>query len=95
MPSLCAIAINFNDEKSFRAAVKPLIILSIGIDYFSNYSYSTNSKFFYFFSKGSLVFIAGLVSVVNKINNEFTCSHGSEMSYCKLNKISKYNNTGV
>jgi hypothetical protein len=71
MPSLCAIVINYNREKSFRNAIKPLIILMMGI----------------------VVFIAGGVSVLNKINHNFTCSHGSEMNYCKLNVVSQFNDT--
>ena len=52
MPSLCAIVINFNDEKSFKAAVKPLIILTIGIDRILRIILnSTDSKFYYFFSR--------------------------------------------
>jgi len=73
MPSLCALVINFKGEKIFIAAIKPLIILIMGI----------------------IVFIAGSISVLNKMNHNFTCSHGSEMSYCKINKIFLFNNTSI
>ncbi len=42
---------------------------------------------------GIIVFIAGGVSVLNKVNHNFICSNGSEMNYCKFNVVSQFNDT--